>query len=80
MNKQKAFDLRQFLPYAVAILVFALIIIVYFYPTLEGKKFEASDVAQFKGMSKEITDYKVTTGEQILWTNQMFVGMPAYQI
>jgi hypothetical protein len=80
MNKEKAFDFRKILPYATALLVFTLIIVIYFYPALEGKKFEASDVAQFKGMAKEIGDYRAKTGEQVLWTNNMFVGMPAFQI
>ncbi len=80
MNKQKAFDFRKVLPYATAILVFMIIIIVYFYPALEGKKFQASDVAQFKGMSKEINDYRAKTGKEALWTDNMFGGMPAYQI
>ena len=80
MEKQKSFDFRKLLPYLTAIVVFTLIIIIYFYPAVEGKKFEASDVIHFKGMAREITDYRDKTGEQILWTNNMFVGMPAYQI
>jgi hypothetical protein len=31
-------------------------------------------------MSKEIHDYEKKTGEEVLWTNSMFGGMPAYQI
>jgi len=31
-------------------------------------------------MSKEISDYREATGEEALWTNSMFGGMPAYQI
>ncbi|MDZ7741839.1 MAG: hypothetical protein U5Q03_08850 [Bacteroidota bacterium] len=34
----------------------------------------------YKGMSKEIVDYREKTGEEALWTNSMFGGMPAYQI
>lgn len=33
-----------------------------------------------KGMSQEIVDYKAKTGEQSLWTNSMFGGMPAWNI
>ena len=29
-------------------------------------------------MSKEIVDFSEQTGEEALWTNSMFGGMPAY--
>jgi hypothetical protein len=80
MNKQKAFEFRKILPYFTAILVFCVIIVVYFYPALEGKKLSASDVVHFQGMSKEIVDYREKTGEQALWTGNMFGGMPSYQV
>ncbi len=35
---------------------------------------------RYKGMSKEIVDFREKTGEEPLWTNSMFGGMPAYQI
>ena len=31
-------------------------------------------------MSKEISDFRENTGEEALWTNSLFSGMPAYQI
>jgi hypothetical protein len=31
-------------------------------------------------MSKEISDYRESSGEEALWTNSLFSGMPAYQI
>jgi len=80
MNKQTAFDFRKILPYATALLVFILIIIIYFYPVLEGKKIDSSDMVHFKGMAREIVDYRDKTGDEALWTNNMFGGMPAYQI
>ena len=62
------------------IIGFALITLIYFHPVLEGKRIRQSDMAMFKGMSKEIADYRENTGETPLWTNSMFGGMPAWTI
>jgi len=77
MNK---LNYKQLLPYLIAIILFAGIAIMYFSPLLEGKRLSQSDIAHWKGMSKEIVDYRAKTGEEPLWTNSMFGGMPAYQI
>ena len=45
-----------------------------------GKDLRQSDINNWKGMSKEILDFKEKTGESTYWTNSMFGGMPAYQI
>ncbi|MFT5253369.1 MAG: hypothetical protein ACI87N_002402, partial [Flavobacteriales bacterium] len=52
----------------------------YFSPVLEGYKLRQGDIKNWQGMSKEILDFKEISGEQTLWTNSMFGGMPAYQI
>ena len=65
---------------AACILGFALITLVYFSPVLEGKRLKQHDIEMYKGMSKEITDYHESTGEQTLWTNSLFGGMPAWNI
>lgn len=67
-------------PYLVAILIFIVITMIYFSPLLEGKKLKQHDIAMFKGMSKEISDFRDKTGEEALWTNSMFGGMPAWQV
>ncbi|ACU06224.1 hypothetical protein [Pedobacter heparinus] len=59
---------------------FILICFVYFSPVLQGKGPQQSDVLQAKATAKEIMDYKEKDGKGPLWTNQMFGGMPAYQI
>ncbi len=64
----------------IAILVFLVITMVYFSPLMEGKKLKQHDIAMWKGMSKEIVDFRNNTGEEALWTNSMFGGMPAWQI
>lgn len=62
------------------IALFILASLVYFYPVLQGKAIFQSDIAQYKGMSKERNDYKELTGEESYWTNSAFGGMPTYQL
>ncbi|PLX13207.1 MAG: hypothetical protein C0598_04275, partial [Marinilabiliales bacterium] len=69
MNKS---NFKQLTPYIIAIVVFLSITFVYFYPVLEGKKLKQHDIKMFKGMSKEIVDFRESTGEEALWTNSMF--------
>lgn len=74
------FNRTKFLSVFFSILLFAIITLVFFSPLLNGKAIKQGDVANFKGMSKEIMDYREKYGKDPLWTNSMFSGMPAYQI
>ena len=67
-------------PHAIIILLFILVSFTYFTPLLEGKRIDGHDVKTWIGMSKELKDYRESTGEEALWTNSLFSGMPAYQI
>ncbi|PVY39319.1 YfhO family protein [Pontibacter virosus] len=72
---------RDVLPHLIAVLIFLLLTAVYFAPVLfEGKAMAQHDILQFKGGAKEIQDYREATGEETLWTNSMFSGMPSYLI
>lgn len=71
---------KKILPYVVAFLVFLGISLVYFSPALDGKQLRQSDIIHYKGTVQEITDYRNQTGEEPLWTNSQFGGMPAFQI
>ncbi len=71
---------QKYLPYLVGIVIFFLVTVIYFNPLLTGKKINQHDIVSFKGASKEIADYREKTGNEALWTNSMFGGMPAYQI
>ena len=63
------------------ILLFIIVLSsIYFFPILQGKKIQQDDITQWRAMSKEISDYRAETGEEALWTNSMFGGMPAYMI
>ncbi len=73
-------DFKKLLPYLAALSIFIVISMIYFSPLLEGKKMMQSDIVHFRGVSKEIVDYRAQTGREALWTNSVFGGMPAYQI
>ena len=76
----KNLPIKTIIPYLAAIVLFIIISLAYLNPLLEGKKLRQDDITRYKGMSKEITDYREKTGEEALWTNSMFGGMPAYNI
>ncbi len=71
---------QKTVPHLIALFIFIGISLVYFSPLLEGKKLHQSDIIQFQGMAREITEFREETGEEALWTNSMFGGMPAYLI
>jgi hypothetical protein len=76
----KKISLKAFYPHLVAILIFVALTMAYFSPLLQGKTLKQHDILQYRGMSKEISDFRKATGQEPLWTNSMFGGMPAYLI
>lgn len=72
---------RHVLPHLLALLFFLLLVVAYFSPIFfDGKTLMQHDIVQFQGGAKEIADFREKTGEEALWTNSMFSGMPAYLI
>ena len=63
-----------------AIAFFLLTTFFYFRPQFSGYMLEQHDIAQFQGMVQEVKAYRDKFGEEPLWTNSMFGGMPTYQI
>lgn len=76
----KNIEFKRLLPYLAAVVIFLVITVAYFSPLLEGRRILQSDIVNFKGMSKEIVDFRAKTGQEPLWTNSMFGGMPAYHV
>ena len=76
----KKINFRNLVPYGAAVLIFIAITMAYLYPLLEGKKLYQYDIINFRGVSKEICDFRAKTGHEPLWTNSMYGGMPAYQV
>ncbi len=68
------------LPHISAIIIFLTISLAYFSPVLEGKILRQHDNIQYRGMSKEIVDFRAKYHKEPLWTNSMFGGMPAYLV
>jgi len=73
--------IQKMLPHTVAVVLFILATVVYFSPMFfDGKQLGQHDVLQYNGAAREIKDYRERTGQEALWTNTMFSGMPAVQI
>ena len=72
--------IKKYLPYLGAIVVFVVVSLAYFSPVLKGQKLFQSDIQQFRGMSKEIVDFREKHNAEPYWTDAAFGGMPSYQL
>ena len=70
--------IQQLLPHGVCLLLFMGIAMAFFYPLLQGKEMQQSDIIQYIGMSKERNDFRSV--RESYWTNSAFGGMPTYQL
>ncbi len=73
-------DWKKILPYAVAIVAFVAVAMIYCAPALEGKVLVQGDVNNWKGAAQEARSFYDEHGTRTWWTNSMFGGMPTYQI
>ena len=73
-------DWKKILPYAVAIVAFVAVAMIYCAPILEGKVLVQGDVNNWKGAAQEARAFYDEHGTRTWWTNSMFGGMPTYQI
>lgn len=75
----KAFFQKNWVHFAVVAFILILAAI-YFKPQLDGYGLKQHDVEQWKGMSHETDRFRENTGDEPLWTNALFGGMPTTQI
>ncbi len=74
-------SLADVIHFAIAVVVFAAIAWIYFYPNdLNGDVLQQNDIMQGIANSQEINTYEAQTGEKPLWTDALFGGMPTFQI
>ena len=79
-NVKMKIDWKKILPYAVAIVAFVVVAMIYCAPLLEGKVLVQGDVNNWKGAAQEARAFYDEHGTRTWWTNSMFGGMPTYQI
>lgn len=71
-------DFKKIIPHAVALLLFVVMSLAYFYPVVQGKKIQQQDIVQYAGMAKKQNQFREATGEELYWTDNAFGGMPTY--
>jgi hypothetical protein len=72
---------KDILPHLIAVGVFLIVTLFFFRPVFfDNKKLEQHDIQQWEGSSKALRDYRDQTGEEGLWADAMFSGMPAYLV
>jgi hypothetical protein len=72
---------KEVLPHILALGIFFLITFLFYQPVfLENKTLQQNDVVQGEASAQEIKEYRNEQEEEVLWTNRMFGGMPAYLI
>jgi hypothetical protein len=79
----KNINFNAVLPYALCIVLFYAVTIIYFKPEFfDNKSLFQSDIVQYEGASKEVVDFNKNKSneEKSLWTGAMFGGMPVYLI
>ncbi len=72
---------KQILPHLIAVLIFSILCVFFYSPIIfENKTIFQNDALQGIAAGTEIADYRAETGEEGLWINSMFSGMPSYLI
>lgn len=64
---------------AVAIVLFAILALIYCNPVLSDQSIIQPDIVNYKGSAEEMQKFQEQTGENTYWSNAMFGGMPTYQ-
>lgn len=72
---------KDILPHLIAVIIFLVITVSFFNPVFfDNKNLAQSDIMQWEASAHELIEYRAETGEEGLWTNSIFGGMPAYLI
>ncbi len=70
----------SFVLHIIIVFGLALVALSFYYPLLSGKTFLQSDILQYEGMSRQLKDFRLNTGEETFWIDNAYGGMPTYQL
>ncbi|MDR1415486.1 MAG: hypothetical protein LBI96_06720, partial [Odoribacteraceae bacterium] len=73
-------EIKRGYPYLAAAALFVVLAFAYFPSLFEGKVVQQSDVSSWRAAANETIRFREETGEEPLWTNSMFSGMPTTMI
>ena len=73
-------QIRKSLIHLYTAIGFAVVSLIFYSPLLDGKRLFQSDINQYEGMSREITDNRDTFSDEIYWIDNAFGGMPTFQL
>ena len=59
---------------------FAVVSLIFYSPLLDGKRLFQSDINQYEGMSREISENRDAFSDEIYWIDNAFGGMPTFQL
>ena len=68
------------LPHVIALVLFAVLSVLFYSKAYDGYALKQPDVANWRGAYQELADQAALTGEGSDWTGSLFSGMPSYQI
>ncbi|MEG0601625.1 MAG: hypothetical protein RR980_00620 [Mucinivorans sp.] len=70
--------IKKVLPHVVALVIFAAVSMLFFYPQFQGKALEQGDMVRAGGMAVDVTEHMAKYDEHPQWMGRMFGGMPSY--
>lgn len=73
-----SFDFKKLLPHLYIIIGFIVVAALFSYPQFDGMELRQSDNVSWKASAKEAMDWHEEKGENTLWSNSMFGGMPTF--
>ena len=72
---------KDVLPHLIAVIVFLVVVFIFFQPVfLTNKTIYQNDILQWEGGARELMDYRDETGDEGLWSSNLFSGMPAFLV
>ncbi len=74
----KSFDFKKYTPHVLTLAGLLALALYFALPTFRGMQLAQHDTISWKAMSEEARAWHEKTGENTLWSNSQFGGMPTY--